>query len=537
MGRIREREQEKTRELVSAYLDGELSPEDAQFVGKRIQEDPAYAQVYAAYRGIRMDLRALARPEVPASVSQMIRARAAVMQPGHAALNIRQRVARITAVAATLAATFAAILTGGFGMPQHFSHAAPSTGQSHQIVSVSTSNAPTTAVVLNPNVRFDQSAEIRFTRPMNEQTALTSVVFSPVVAISNLQYDKSTSILSTKPKTLIPQTTYTVQIPAGLKDAEGNDVTPGAFSFSVSNIIPGITGQPTTVPATAAASPTAFTIAAAPTVITETVTPAPAPTTVPVPAPVTTEATPAPLPATDTTIATEPPIAPTANTRPVNTRPANTPVPAVKPAGTVIAIVEPTSVPVIAPTVAPPATPVALTATPAPTVVPTATPVPTVVPTATIVPTPTVPAIIVADKFKGAYAATSNRLGSPISAAASVGTSQLLFQNGFMVYAAGQPIYVFYTGDRSYAAYPNPGNSGAGSEGGAGPSASLHKPINAFGVVWTAQKLQSKLGYATSPNEAGGSGTLQTFENGSILSIGTDVYVLLKSGAWQLFIG
>ncbi|MDQ2785300.1 MAG: Ig-like domain-containing protein [Chloroflexota bacterium] len=534
MGRLREREQEKIRELVSAYLDGELSPDDAQFVGKRIQEDPAYAQVYAAYRGIRMDLRALTRPEVPASVSQTIRARAAVMQPGRAALNIRQRVARITAAAATLAATFAAILTGGFGLPQHFSHAVPGTGQSNQIVSVSTSNAPTTAVVLNPNIRFDQSAEIRFTRPMNEQTVLTSVAFSPTVAVSNLQYDTSTSILSTKPKTLVPQTTYTVQIPAGLKDAEGNDVTPGAFSFSVSNIIPGSSsvGQPTTVPATAAASPTPLTIAAAPTVVTATAAPAPAPTTVSAPAPATTEATAAPLPATDTTVATEPPVAPTATARPAPAKPANTPVPAPasKPAGTVIAIVEPTAVPTVIPTVAP-------TAPPAPTIAPTATPAPTVAPTATVVPTATAPAIAVADKFKGAYAATANRLGSPISAATSVGTSQLFFQNGFMVYAAGQPIYVFYTGDRSYAAYPNPGNSGAGSEGGAGPSAGLYKPVNAFGVVWTAQKLQSKLGYATSPGEAGGSGTIQTFENGAILSVGNDVYVLLKSGAWQPFSG
>lgn len=526
MGRLGEREQEKIRELVSAYLDGELSPDDAQFVGKRIQEDPAYTQVYAAYRGIRMDLRALVLPEVPASVSQAIRARAAVMQPGRAVLNIRQRVARITAAAATLVATFAAILTGGFGVPQHFSHTVPGTGQSNQIVSVSTSNAQTTAVVLNPNIRFDQSAEIRFTRPMNEQTVMTSVVFSPTVAISNLQYDKSTSILSTKPRTLTPQTTYTVQIPAGLKDAEGNDVTPGAFSFSVSNIIPGITGQPTTVPATVAASPTPLTIAAAPTAITATVAPAPTPTTLPEPAPATTEATPAPLPATDTSAATEPPPAPTATARPVSAKPANTSVPAPKPAGTVIAIVEPTAVPTVAPT-----------ATVAPPVAPTVTPAPKVAPTAAILPTATTPAIVVADKFKGAYAATANRLGSPISAAASVGTSQLLFQNGFMVYAAGQPIYVFYTGDRSYAAYPNPGNSGAGSEGGAGPSASLHKPINAFGVVWTAQKLQSKLGYATSPSETGGSGTLQTFESGSILSIGNDVYVLLKSGSWQLFSG
>src|SRR5947209_16809806 len=105
MGRMREREQENIRQLVSAYLDGELSPDAAAYVGKRIQEDPAYQQVYAAYRGIRMDMRALARPEVPPAVSQAIRARAAMMQPGRVVLTIRQRIARITAAAATLAAT------------------------------------------------------------------------------------------------------------------------------------------------------------------------------------------------------------------------------------------------------------------------------------------------------------------------------------------------------------------------------------------------------------------------------------------------
>ncbi len=515
MGRLREREQEKIRELVSAYLDGELPPDDAQFVGKRIQEDPAYAQAYAAYRGIRMDLRALTRPEVPASVSQTIRARAAVMQPGRAVLNIRQRVARITAAAATLAATFAAILTGGFGLQHHFTHAVPGTGQPNPVVIIANNtNAQTIATILNPNIRYDEPAQIRFTRPMNEQTVLTSVVFSPTVAVSNLQYDKGTSILSTKPKSLKPQTTYSVQIPAGLKDADGNDVRADAFGFSVGNIIPGIADQPTTVPATAAASPTAFTIAATP------------PATVVAIAPATdVTATPAPPVANETPATAEPqPAAPTATTKPAAaaTRVPNTPVPAPKPVGTTITVVEPTGVP----TVAPSATPAS-----------TATAVPTATPAPTVIPTPTTPAIAVADKFKGAYAATANRLGAPTSGAQSVGTSQLLFQNGFMLYVAGQPIYVFYSGDRSFIAYPNPGNSGLGSDGGAGPSAGLYKPVNAFGVVWTAQKLQSRLGYATSPGESGGSGTIQSFENGSILSVGSDVYVLLKNGTWQPFSG
>ena len=272
MGRIRE--QEKIRALVSAYLDGELPPDDASYVGRQIQEDPAYQQAYASYRGIRMDMRALARPEVPPAVSQAIRARAATMQPRRAALNIRQRVARITAAAATLAATFAALLTGGFGLQNHFSHAVPGTGPANNIVIVGQSSA-TTATILNPNIRFDEPAQIRFTRPMNEQTIKSSVIFTPGVAVSNLQYDKAQNILSTKPKTLLPQTQYTVTIPNGLKDAEGNEVTPGSFAFFVSNVTPGITNPPDATASPVIATPTPLVVAVAPTSV-ATAVPAPA---------------------------------------------------------------------------------------------------------------------------------------------------------------------------------------------------------------------------------------------------------------------
>ncbi len=102
-----------------------------------------------------------------------------------------------------------------------------------------------------------------------------------------------------------------------------------------------------------------------------------------------------------------------------------------------------------------------------------------------------------------------------------------------MVYADGQPIYVFYSGDRTYNTYGNPGNSGAGSDGGTAPGG-LFKPKGAFGVVWTAQNLQSRLGYARAANESGSGGTVQTFEGGTILSVGGDVYVLTK-GTWQVF--
>lgn len=504
MGRTRE--QEKIRALVSAYLDGELPPDDASYVGRQIQEDPAYQRAYAAYRGIRMDMRALARPEVPPAVSQAIRARAALMQPGRAVLTIRQRIARITAAAATLAATLAAVLTGGFGLQNHFSHVTPGTGQPVSVITVSNSS-PTTATVLNPTIRFDESAQIRFTRPMNEQTVKSLVTFTPGVAISNLQYDKTQNILSTKPKTLLPQTQYTVTIPNGLKDAEGNDVSPGSFPFFVSNITPGITNQSDATAAPVIATPTPLAVAV---VSTSEATAVAVPaaevtaTSAPAPAPV------AEIPATaETPAASAPPAAATTKPAP---KPINTPVPAQKPAGTTIAVTEPTAVPTVAPTAI---------------VAPTATAVPTVAPTATT------PAIPVAPQFQGAYASLANRLGAPTGAAANIGESQLFFQNGFMLYASGQPIYVFYSGDRTYASYANPGNTGTGSEGGAAPGG-LYKPAKAFGVVWTAQKLQGRLGYATSSSEAGASGTIQTFEGGLIISVNGDVYALTK-GTWQLF--
>ena len=512
----RNREREKIRERVSAYLDGELPPEDAAYVGRRIQEDPTYARVYAAYRGIRMDLRALAKPEMPPGLSAAIRAQAAVIQPRRAALTLRQRVARITAAAATLVAAMAAFLTGGFGLQNQFAPALPS-GNSPTTISVQ--SGPTTATVLNPTIRYDEAAQIQFTRPMNEETVKNRVLFSPGVAPSLLQYDSQRFILSTKPKALIPDTRYTVQIPAGLKDAEGNDVSPAIFSFSVGNV-PGLL-PPSLAPATVAPTATALTVAENPTAVVGTATAVPVSVAEPV---VTATNEPAPSPAT------EPPAAalPTPTPRPAVARPTNPPAPAQpasRPAGTVIAAAEPTA------TTAPTAPPTPPTATAAPTVAPTATPARTVAPTATT------PAIPVAERFKGAYAALANRLGEPLSAAAATTTSQVFFQNGFMVYVSGQPIYVFFTGGKTYTAYPNPGNSGAGSEGGPGPTAGLYKPKNAFGVLWVQKNLQGTLGYATQANETGGAGTIQQFEGGTILSLGSDVYVLLKNGSWQPFSG
>jgi hypothetical protein len=405
----------------------------------------------------------------------------------------------------------AAFLTGGFGLQNHFAHVTTGGGSGTTTI-VSVSVGPTTATILNPTIRYDESAQIRFTRPMDEQTVLNRVIFSPSIAPNLLQYDKQQSILSTKPKALQPNTRYTVQIPPGLKDADGNDVSPAVFSFLVgdaSTLVTAPTAQPV---ATVAPTSTAVAIADAPTPIATAAVP-----NAPVVAPAAT--------ATDEPVAqaTEPPatVQPTAPAQ-APARPTNTPVPPPKPAGTTIAVAQPTAT----------NTPVPPTATTAPT----ATAVPATA-TPTVAPTATTPPIPVSSQFQGAYAAAANRLGAPLGAAQATSGSEILFQNGFMLYLSGQPIYVFYNGDRTYSAVPNPGNSGAGSEGGPGPSAGLYKPPRAFGVVWTQRSLQGRLGYATQASESGASGMIQTFEGGTIISNGGDVYVLLKNGSWQYYSG
>lgn len=528
MTRLREREH--IRALVSAYLDGELPPDDAAYVGRMIQEDPAYGQVYAAYRGIRMQMRAMPQQEVPPAVSSAIRARTAMLRQGRRpTLSLGQRVARLSATVASLAAALAAIFTQGFGLPAHFIHGTGPIGpNAPQTVRVS--GVPTTATVLNTQVRFDESAEIRFTNGMNESTVKSLVQFSPAVPLVNLAYDSKSFTLSTKPKTLQLNKTYTVTIPPGLKDIDGNEVTPTAFNFAV--LPPNTSLQ---ADATEVASPTPL---ALPTKAPTVAVPTAAPTIVAVANPtadvtattaVTTSATDAP------TVATAP-VTPTDEPAIVAVVPTNT----AKPAPRVTATTAPA--PKATATTAPAATtaPVAPTATTVPTAAPTvAATATTAAPTATAVPatptaappTATTPTIPVSPKFTNAYEQTANRLGSPAGSAQNVSTTHLFFQNGQMVYVTGQgSFYVLYSGSGTWQTVPIAQDNGMIT-----PVAG--KPSGAYGATWVKSNLQGKLGNAQSSAESAAAGTIQRFEGGTILAVGGDVYVLFNNGSFQLFGG
>lgn len=577
----RNHEREHIRALVSAYLDGELSPDDALYTGRMIREDARYARVYEAYRGIRANVRALPRPEVPAAVSAGVRAYTAANPYTQSVRSWRTRVARITATVATVAATLVAILTGGFGLAPRYAPIGPLTNATSVSApaTIVARGATTFATLLNPAVDAGDAVEIRFSSAMDENTVRDGVLFTPGVPSQNLRYTANTFTLSTVPNTLRPNTNYHVSILKGLKDARGNEVRPDAFDFSVlpapavvpppaaptetpaptiiAAVVPTETPEPTAQPEpTETLEPTvAATVAAVratpvpatavpPTVVLSTPvppTPVPQPIVVPttaalatatfrsVPAPITTAtpvSVPVPTPEEDNTPTA---IAPRATVRPptatvaravATVPPAPTAVPtsvSVIPAATATSVPRPTNT-------VPPAPP--------PTAVPTAVPTvaPTAIPTPAATATPTVAAIPVSSRFTAAYGQTANRLGGPTGGATAVSGTSLNFDKGVMVYVPGRSFYVIYP-NGAYGTVSNPGGSGRAMPAPSGG----YIPGGAFGAAWTANNLQGRLGYATAQGESTFPGSIQPFENGVILAVGNDVYVLYGNGTYQLF--
>jgi len=539
----RQRERDNIRQLVSSYLDGELPPEDAAWVGRQISDDPRYAEVYRAYRAIRMDMRAMPVPEVPPAVSAAIRAYTATAAPYRPVISLRARIARLTTAAVTIAAALVAIFTHGFGMPMQFAHGVNTAVRTP--VSVNVSTGPTVATLSNTKLAYNESAELHFSSAMDETTVKQAVHFAPLstpntwLSPAQLAYSPGTTTLSTIPMALHSNTDYRVTIPKGLRDLYGNEVQNTSFDFSVGAappLPPIVANLPTVLPTPTPASTDAAVSAIVPiaTAASQTATPEPvtAPTATvpadegpdatattarPIVKPTVIVARPATLaPSVPTAVATAVPmVAATATTgasAPTTVVTTSTTGTTTSGSASATAIAKPTTPATIAPMPTP--EPVAATATTAPA--PTAT-------TAIM----TVP---VAPSFQSAYAQNANRLGGPTGVASTFSGTQLNFTNGVMVYVPGRSFYVIYAGG-SWSTASNPGGSGAAVPNATGG----YVPGGAYGAAWTNAKLSGRLGYATTTQESPYAGSSQSFDNGVILKVGGDVYVLFNNGAYQLF--
>lgn len=536
----RQRERDNIRQLVSSYLDGELPPEDAAWVGRQVSDDLRYAEVYRAYRAIRMDMRAMPVPEVPPSVSAAIRAYTATATPHRPIISLRARIARLTTAAVTIAAALVAIFTHGFGMPVQFAHGVNTAVRTP--VSVNVSTGPTVATLSNTKLAYNESAELHFSSAMDETTVKQAVHFAPVstpntwLSPAQLVYSPGMTTLSTIPMALHSNTDYRVTIPKGLRDLYGNEVQNTSFDFSVGvapPLPPIVANLPTVLPAPAPTDIAVSAIVPIATAASQTATPEPvtAPTaTMPadeVPDATATTARPIVKP---TVIAARPatlvPSAPTAVASSV-------PVVATATSGASA----PTSAATTGTTGTPASGAASATAIAKPTIPPTTAPIPTPEPvaaTATAAPVPTattaVMTVPVAPSFQSAYAQNANRLGGPTGVASTFSGTQLNFTNGVMVYVPGRSFYVIYAGG-SWSTASNPGGSGAAVPNATGG----YTPGGAYGAAWTNAKLSGRLGYATTTQESPYAGSSQSFDNGVILKVGGDVYVLFNNGAYQLF--
>ncbi len=525
MARIRERE--NIRALVSAYLDGELSPEEALYVQRMIHEDSRFARAYETYAGIRTTVRTLPRLDAPPAVSSGVRAYTAANPTVRPVLTLRARAVRAAGAFAALAATLITIFTGAFGLTPRptFGYSAANATVVGAPTTISVRPTETYATLLNGNLNYDEQAEIRFSGAIDDATVRDGVAFSPGIPRQNLRYDPNTLILSTVPNTLRPGTNYRVDIRKGLLDRQGAEVRSDSFALSVGPapvvVPPPVT--PTVAPAetvVAAVVPTerpeATATVAAVAVMRPTATagasrPVATATLAPVAVPVAT-----PDDNSDPTATAPRVVAPVATVVPatVASRPSTATTAAVRATATT---------PAAAATATPAPRP---TNTAAPTTAPTATPVPTPAATAT----PVAPAIPVSARFSGAYAQTANRLGEPVSAATAASGTTLKFEKGLMIYVQGRGDFLVIYPNGAYGTVANPGGSGRAM---AAPSGGF-TPGGPYGAAWTANNLQGRLGYATTQSEGAFSGTVQTFDNGFILAVGGDVYVF-TGGTYQLF--
>jgi serine/threonine-protein kinase len=172
------------------------------------------------------------------------------------------------------------------------------------------------------------------------------------------------------------------------------------------------------------------------------------------------------------------------------------------------------------------------TNTPAPT--PTWTPLPANTPTPrpTNTPAPTPCGSSVGGTFSSQWQANQDVLGCATGGTYGSWMAFENFENGRMIWREDT--------DRIYAIYNNGRWSSYGDiwyesdpEFACGTQQSPPTPKRGFGKIWcTYGEVQSGLGNATT-GESGENGTLQSFTNGTIVSIGGRTYVLLNNGSWR----
>lgn len=518
------RECQPFRPLISAFVDGELTPDEVQELERHLLTCADCREVYDDYRLLQTEIRRLPPPPPPPEEIQRYvwehtveKTRSSRLYRWFGVSGLRLGLSSVAAIC-LLVIVVAIVGVRGFqqGVSPAVAGSAPAANQLWPVY---------------------QPIEISFNKPMDHASVLQNLSIWPPSEASRLpkSWRGNTLIVgadSTQVVLLSPDTDYTIAILGGARDAWGKSIgQPWMIRFR-------------TGPSTLAAQPTTPTPTPTPTepapTATEPLQVAPPPTPTPEP----TTATPTNPPVTPTQ-ATEPPTqAPPSATATLPATPPDTPVSTAPPATTPTETVPPPAdTPTTAPTPTPtePATP---TATPTPTPV-TPTPVPTT-PAPTPIPatpepsgTPSAP-IPVTGAFGSVYWGNKNvrdGLGQPVNVEVVLNAAVLGFQHGTMYERLDNNTVYIFLGNGTYKMAQDDWTSAEGVGGGPGPEPTLWVPNKGFGKIWKADpNLAQAIGYALSPDAHLMAGSAQRFERGLLLySDKGFVYVLYQDGRWELY--
>ncbi len=494
---MKSRECESMRLLISAYMDGELSPEEEEQLHQHLAQCSQCRNLLADYQRLRNHLRFLpSSPEPPPQLRQQVwrrtvqRELAQRAKRGPGVLFLRPSFSTMALSVAVLV-VLALVLTVGYqrALPPAVAGSSPQDGQVWPIY---------------------QPIEITFNKPMNHQSVLAHLRIAPAAERERLpvSWRGTTLVIGADHEqqvSLLPDTVYTVAVLAGAQDQWGHPLGKDwVVTFRTTRVI---AGQQTPTPsrATPELSPTA--------------TPELAqvePTQPPMP-------TPTPSPSPTTVVKPDQP----EQSSPV---PQKTPPPA--------PTVTPTPLPAATPT---PASTPEITPTPEPSPTPTPAPSPSPTPEPTVSPVPTTPEPIpVTGAFAQVYwgnETVQQKLGQPLEYAYTVSATEMGFQRGLMIERFDSLVIYVLVSDGTWFPIADtwaPETWPTAQE----VEPNLWSPGGSFGAAWRDQALQPMLGYAIEPQAylMTQGARIQAFENGLLLlSERGFVYMLLENGTWEQF--
>lgn len=499
---------ESIRPLISAFMDGELTPDESRALHEHLDSCADCRQIFNEYRLFRDEIRRLPpEPVPPENLARQVwretigKSRSSRTYRWFGISEIRFSLSAVAAIAILVIAT-AFLLVRGYqqGIPPAVAGSQPVAAQTWPVY---------------------QPIEITFNKPMDKASVVDNLATRPASEATRLpiSWRGNTLIIGADPSrsvVLIPDTDYTVAILGSAKDSWGNSIgQPWMISFH--------TGPITLAAQTPTSSPTATQPPATPTqpsqVAESQTTPSPTKSGSGASATPTEQSPTQPATPAESASGTQTPVSGTGT-------PSTTPA---SPAATPTASQSPTATPTASPNATPSATPDATPATPA---TGDATPSPTGSPNAT--PTP------VTGAFGSVYWAKSpvrDTLGTPTGPEYSVNAAVLDFQRGTMYERLdSNTIYILFA-DGSFKSVPDTWTSSDGIGGGAGPQPNLWIPNKSFGKVWSDdQTLTDTLGYAVSADAHYMEGKIQDFANGHMLySDEGFVYVLYQDGTWEQY--